>query len=87
VASEGSPRRRREVRSSRRRSGGAVHVDVGVGAPRLGRDSRMSPDLSRGTGRLIGGDLNVDDEGFEQCRFEPVQSLHHDSVGYQLMRT
>jgi hypothetical protein len=45
-------------------------------------DSRMSPDLSRGTGKLIGGDLDVDDEGSEQHQFEPVQPLHHDPVGY-----
>jgi hypothetical protein len=50
-------------------------------------DNRMSPDLLRGTGKSIGGDLNVDDEGSEQCRFEPVQSLHNGSVGYQLMHT
>jgi hypothetical protein len=31
----------------------------------------------------IGGDLNVDNEGSEQRRFKPVQSLHHGSVGYQ----
>jgi hypothetical protein len=36
---------------------------------------------------LIGGDLDVDDEGFEQCQFELMQSLHHSSVGYQTMRT
>jgi hypothetical protein len=47
----------------------------------------MSPDLPRGMGRLIGGDLDVDDEGSEQHRFEPVQSLHHGSIGYQPMRT
>jgi hypothetical protein len=41
----------------------------------------MSPDLPRG--KSIGGDLDVDDEGSEQRRFEPVQSLHHGSVGYQ----
>jgi hypothetical protein len=50
-------------------------------------DSRMSPDLPRGTGKLIGEDLNVDDKGSEQRRFEPVQSLHHGSVGYQPMHT
>jgi hypothetical protein len=50
-------------------------------------DSRMSPVLLRGTGKSIGGDLNVDDEGSEQRRFEPVQSLHHSSVGYQPMHT
>jgi hypothetical protein len=50
-------------------------------------DSRMSPDLLRGTGKSIGGDLDVDDEGSEQRRFEPMQSLHHGSVDYQPMRT
>jgi hypothetical protein len=34
---------------------------------------------------LIGGDLNVDDEGSEQ-NFEPLQSLHHYSIGYQSMQ-
>jgi hypothetical protein len=33
-------------------------------------------------GKSIGGDHDVDDEGFEQRLFEPVQSLHHGSVGY-----
>jgi hypothetical protein len=47
----------------------------------------MSPDLSRGTGKSIGEDLDVDDEGSEQRRFEPVQSLHHGSVGYQPVHT
>jgi hypothetical protein len=47
----------------------------------------MSPDLPRGTSKSIGGDLDVDDEGSEQRRFEPIQSLHHDSVGYQLVHT
>jgi hypothetical protein len=50
-------------------------------------DSRMSPDLLRGTGKSIGGDLNVDDEGSEQRRFKPVQLLHHGSVGYQPVHT
>jgi hypothetical protein len=48
-------------------------------------DSRMSLVLLRGTGKSIGGDLNVDDEGSKQRRFEPVQSLHHTTVGYQPM--
>jgi hypothetical protein len=56
-------------------------------SPTLAFDSRMSPDLSRGTVKSVGGDLDVDDEGFEQHRFEPVQSLHHGSVGYQPVRT
>jgi hypothetical protein len=47
----------------------------------------MSPNLLRGTGKSIGGDLDVDDEGSEQCPFEPVQSLHHGSICYQLVRT
>jgi hypothetical protein len=47
----------------------------------------MSPDLLRGTGKSIGGDLDVDDEGSEQRRFEPMQSRHHSSIGYQLMHT
>jgi hypothetical protein len=50
-------------------------------------DSRMTPDLLRGTGKSIGGDLDVDDEGSKQRRFEPVQSLHHGSVGYQPVHT
>jgi hypothetical protein len=50
-------------------------------------DSRMSANHPRGTGRSIGGDLNVDDEGSEQHRIEPVQSLHHGSVGYQPVHT
>jgi hypothetical protein len=47
----------------------------------------MSPDLLRGMCKSIGGDLDVDDEGSEQRRFEPVQSLHHSSVGYQPVHT
>jgi hypothetical protein len=35
-------------------------------------DSRLSPDLPRGTGKSIGGDLDVDDEGSKQRRFKPV---------------
>jgi hypothetical protein len=50
-------------------------------------DSRMSPNLPRGTGKSVGGDINVDDERSEQRRFEPVQSLHHGSVGYQPVHT
>jgi hypothetical protein len=47
----------------------------------------MSPDLPRDMDKSIDGDLDVDDEGFEQRRFEPMQSLHHGSVGYQPVRT
>jgi hypothetical protein len=50
-------------------------------------DSRMSPDLPRGTRKSIGGDLDVDDKGSEQHWFEPVQSLHHNSVDYQPVHT
>jgi hypothetical protein len=58
-----------------------------VGRDTLRYDSRMSPDLLRGTGKSIGGDLDFDDKGSEQRRFEPVQSLHHGSVGYRPMHT
>jgi hypothetical protein len=47
----------------------------------------MSRDLPRGTGKSIGENLDVDDKGSEQCRFEPLQSLHHGSVGYQPVYT
>jgi hypothetical protein len=50
-------------------------------------DSRMSLNLLRGTDKSIGGDLDVDDEGSEQHQFEPVQLLHHGSVGYQPVHT
>jgi hypothetical protein len=38
-------------------------------------------------GKSIGGDLDVDDKGSEQHQFEPMQSLHHGSVGYQPVLT
>jgi hypothetical protein len=47
----------------------------------------MSPDILRGTGKSIGGDLDVDDEGSEQRRFKPMQLLHHNSVGHQPVHT
>jgi hypothetical protein len=50
-------------------------------------DSRLSPNLLRGMGKSIRGDPIVDDKGCEQRRFKLVQSLHHDSVCYQPMRT
>jgi hypothetical protein len=40
--------------------------------------------IFRDVGKSIGGDLDVDDEGFEQ-NFEPLQSLHHYSISYQSM--
>jgi hypothetical protein len=48
-------------------------------------DERLSPDLPRGRGKSIGGDLNIDDKSSEQTS-EPLQSLNHDCVGYQLVR-
>jgi hypothetical protein len=42
----------------------------------------LSPDLLRGRGKLIGGDLDADDKGSEQ-NIEPLQSLHYCSIGYQ----
>jgi hypothetical protein len=38
-------------------------------------------------GKSIDGDLNIDDESSEQRRFEPVKSIHHNSIGYQHVRT
>jgi hypothetical protein len=38
-------------------------------------------------GKSVGGDLDVDDEGSEQRRFKPVQSLYNGSVSYQPMHT
>jgi hypothetical protein len=45
------------------------------------------PILREVRGKLIGGDLDVDDKGSEQRRFKPVQLLHHDSVGKQPVHT
>jgi hypothetical protein len=47
-------------------------------------DERMSPNLLRGRGKSIGGDLDVHNKGSEQ-NVEPLQSLHHSSIGYQSM--
>jgi hypothetical protein len=47
-------------------------------------DEKLSSDPPRGRGKLIGGDLNVDEEGSKQ-NIKPLQSLHHCSVGYQSM--
>jgi hypothetical protein len=38
----------------------------------INNDSRMSSDLPRGTGKSIGGDLDIDGEGSEQRQFKPV---------------
>jgi hypothetical protein len=48
-------------------------------------NEKLGPDLPRGRGKSIGGDLDVDDECSEQ-NFKPFQSLHHRSVGYQSVR-
>jgi hypothetical protein len=49
-------------------------------------DEMLGPDLLRGRGRSIGGDLDIDEEGSKQTIIT-LQSLHHDSVGYQYART
>jgi hypothetical protein len=46
----------------------------------------LVPNLLRGRGRSVGGDLDVGEEGSEQT-IVTLQSLHHDSVGYQHVRT
>jgi hypothetical protein len=52
----------------------------------------MSPDLPRGTGKPIGEDLNVDDEGSEQYRFwcctppYAQNPLHYIGFGVVLLR-
>jgi hypothetical protein len=50
------------------------------------RDERLVPDLPTGRDMLIGGDLDVGEEGSEQT-FVTLQSLHHGSIGYQHVRT
>jgi hypothetical protein len=45
----------------------------------------MSPDLSRGTINLIGGELDVDEPRLRMNK--PSQSLHHCSVGYHPCHT
>jgi hypothetical protein len=49
-------------------------------------DERLVPDLLRESGRSIGGDLDLGDQGSEQT-IVTLQSLHHDYVGYQHART
>jgi hypothetical protein len=48
-------------------------------------DEGSSPDLLRGSGKLIGGDLDIDDEGSE-WNVKLLQSLHHCSICYQSVR-
>jgi hypothetical protein len=47
---------------------------------------RLVPNLPRGSGRSIGRDLEVGVEGSEQTTVT-LQSLHHNSVGYQHVHT
>jgi hypothetical protein len=49
-------------------------------------DERLVHDLPWGSGRSIGGDLDIGEEGSEQM-IVTLQSLHHDSVGYQHVHT
>jgi hypothetical protein len=49
-------------------------------------DERLVLDLPRGRGRLIGGDLDVGEEGSEQT-IVTLQSLHYGFVGYQHIHT
>jgi hypothetical protein len=67
----------------------SLRLGLGIGAKRDGHrsgsglsDERLVPDLSRGRGRSVGGDLDIGEEGSEQT-IETLQSLHHDSVSYQ----
>jgi hypothetical protein len=56
---------------------------VGVASGRAGQvDERLVPDLPRGKGRSIDGDLNVGEEDSKQTIIT-LQSLYHSSVGYQ----
>jgi hypothetical protein len=47
-------------------------------------DERLVPDLLRGRGRLICGDLDVGEEASKQMIIT-LQSLRHSSIGYQHM--
>jgi hypothetical protein len=49
-------------------------------------DEKLVPDLQWGWGRSTGRDLGIGEEGSEQM-IVPLQSLHHDSIGYQHVRT
>jgi hypothetical protein len=49
-------------------------------------DERLVLDLPSCRGRLIGVDLDVGEEGSEQT-IVTLQSLHHDSIGYQHAHT
>jgi hypothetical protein len=49
-------------------------------------DEGLVPDLPRGSGRSIGGGLDVGEEASE-LTIVTWQSLHHSSIGYQHART
>jgi hypothetical protein len=49
-------------------------------------DERLVPDLLRGRGMPIGGDLDVGEEGSKQTIIT-LQSLHHGYIGYQHTHT
>jgi hypothetical protein len=49
-------------------------------------DEGLGPNLPRGRGKSIGGDLDVSEEGSEQMIIT-LQSLHHGSIRYQHVRT
>jgi hypothetical protein len=49
-------------------------------------DEGLVPDLPRGRGRLIGGDLDIGEEGSKQT-IVILQSLCHGSISYQHTRT
>jgi hypothetical protein len=48
-------------------------------------DERLVSDLPRDRGKLIVGDLDVDDKGSKH-NFKLLLSLHHCSVSYQSVR-
>jgi hypothetical protein len=51
-----------------------------VSVKEIKADEGLGPNLMRGRGKSIGGDLDVDDESSKQ-NVEPLQSLHHSSIG------
>jgi hypothetical protein len=51
---------------------------------RSSANERLTPNLPRGRGKLIGGNLDVDDIDSEQ-NIKPLQSLDHCSIVYQYM--
>jgi hypothetical protein len=49
-------------------------------------NERLVPNLPRGRGWSIGGDLDVGEEGSEQI-IVTLQLIHHDSIDYQHAHT